>query len=99
MPSGGFFDPDKLQSEIDVLNDQVNNPNLWDNPDAARALLQKKSGLEKCDGNACKLRKNVITYNSCEKKSDGPLAQGDRNQKRIFPKGVLRTSNKQEVTQ
>ncbi len=47
MPSGGFFDPDKLQSEIDVLNDQVNNPNLWDNPDAARALLQKKSGLEK----------------------------------------------------
>ena len=47
MPSGGFFDPDKLQSEINVLNDQVNNPNLWDNPDAARALLQKKSGLEK----------------------------------------------------
>ena len=47
MPSGGFFDPDKLQSEISELNDQVNNPNLWDNPDAARALLQKKSGLEK----------------------------------------------------
>lgn len=47
MPSGGFFDPDKIQSEIDVLNDQANNPNLWDNPDAARALLQKKSGLEK----------------------------------------------------
>lgn len=26
---------------------QVNSPNLWDNPDAARAVLQKKSGLEK----------------------------------------------------
>ena len=26
---------------------QINVPNLWDNPDNARALLQKKSGLEK----------------------------------------------------
>ena len=29
------------------MNDQVNAPDLWDNPDNARALLQKKSGLEK----------------------------------------------------
>ncbi|MDR1338032.1 MAG: peptide chain release factor 2 [Rickettsiales bacterium] len=43
----GFLDPDKLQSEIDVLNENVNAPDLWDNPDAARALLQKKSNLEK----------------------------------------------------
>ena len=47
LPSGGFFDPEKLQQQIDDLNTQVNNPNLWDNPDAARAVLQKKSGLEK----------------------------------------------------
>lgn len=46
-PSGGFFDPEKLQSEIDTLDTQLNNPNLWDNPDNARALLQKKSSLEK----------------------------------------------------
>lgn len=47
LPSGGFFDPEKLQNEIDSLNAQVNNENLWSNPDNARALLQKKSGLEK----------------------------------------------------
>ncbi|MBR2510944.1 MAG: peptide chain release factor 2 [Alphaproteobacteria bacterium] len=47
MPSGGFFDPDKLKSEIAELDVQVNNPNLWDNPDSARVILQKKSGLEK----------------------------------------------------
>ncbi|MBQ8293951.1 MAG: peptide chain release factor 2 [Alphaproteobacteria bacterium] len=47
MPSGGFFDPDKLQSEIDSLNDTVNDPNLWDNPDSARTVLQKKSNLER----------------------------------------------------
>ena len=29
------------------MNGQVNAPDLWDNPDNARALLQKKSGLEK----------------------------------------------------
>ncbi len=46
-PSGGFFNPNKLESEINELTEQANNPNLWDNPDNARALLQKKSGLEK----------------------------------------------------
>lgn len=47
LPSGGSFDPGKLQSEIAELNDRANTPDLWDNPDAARALLQKKSGKEK----------------------------------------------------
>ena len=47
LPSGGFFDPEKIQSQIDELNVQVNAPDLWDNPDSARALLQKKSNLEK----------------------------------------------------
>lgn len=46
-PSGGFFDPEKLKSQINELDVQVNDPNLWDNPDNARAILQKKSGLEK----------------------------------------------------
>ncbi len=47
LPSGGFFDPEKLKAEIQDLDTQVNNPNLWDNPDSARAILQKKSGLER----------------------------------------------------
>ncbi|MBE6460929.1 MAG: peptide chain release factor 2 [Alphaproteobacteria bacterium] len=43
----GFLDPEKLQLQIDELNTQVNAPDLWDNPDNARAILQKKSNLEK----------------------------------------------------
>ncbi|MGN0917312.1 MAG: peptide chain release factor 2 [Candidatus Enterousia sp.] len=43
----GYLDPEKLQNQIDDLNERANDPNLWDNPDAARVLLQKKSNLEK----------------------------------------------------
>jgi len=46
-PSGGFFDPNKIQVEIDKLSDISNQPDLWDNPDHAREILQKKSNLEK----------------------------------------------------
>lgn len=36
-----------MQNEIDELNKVAENPDLWSNPDAARATLQKKSALEK----------------------------------------------------
>ena len=47
LPSGGFFDPDKLKSQIEKLDEQANAPDLWDNPENARAVLQKKSSIEK----------------------------------------------------
>ena len=47
MPSGGFFDPEKLRQQINDLNTQIDRPDLWDNPEQARVLLQKKSSLEK----------------------------------------------------
>ncbi len=47
LPSGGFFDPNKIQSEIDKLTIESNTPDLWDKPDYARGILQKKSNLEK----------------------------------------------------
>ncbi len=47
LPSGGFFDPDKLQSEINELTTQTEAPDFWDNPDVARVTLQKKSAMEK----------------------------------------------------
>lgn len=43
----GFIDPLKLQSEIEILTEQTNNPDLWNNPDSARTLMQKKANLEK----------------------------------------------------
>ena len=47
LPSGGIFDPTKLESEIADLTEQTNNPDLWNNPDNARALMQKKAAKEK----------------------------------------------------
>ena len=44
---GGFFDPDKLQEQIAELSEQSLTPDLWNDPDAARAILQKKSALER----------------------------------------------------
>ena len=47
LPSGGFFDLDNIKSQIAELDIHANSPDLWDNPDNARMILQKKSGLEK----------------------------------------------------
>ncbi len=47
MQFGGFFDPDKLREQIADITEKSLAPDLWDNPDAARALLQKKSALER----------------------------------------------------
>ena len=45
--SGGFFDPDKLKSEILDLSKKTDSETLWNNPDTAQNLLQKKASLEK----------------------------------------------------
>jgi peptide chain release factor 2 len=47
MPSGGIFDPDKLNAELAAITEQSNDPELWNDADRARALLQKKSSIEK----------------------------------------------------
>lgn len=47
LPSGGFFDPENLKSQIAELETQANDADLWNNPDNARVVLQKKSSLEK----------------------------------------------------
>ena len=47
LPYGGFFDPDKIAGEIAEINKKIDDENLWNDADAARKLLQKKSNLEK----------------------------------------------------
>lgn len=47
MQFGGFFDPDKLREQIAEITQKSLAPDLWNDPDAARALLQKKSALER----------------------------------------------------
>ena len=44
---GACVVPDKITNEIAELDKQVADENLWNDPDTARKLLQKKSSLEK----------------------------------------------------
>lgn len=60
-PSGGFFDPEKLRAEIDELTKSTNDPDLWSNPDAARALLQKKAAREKSLNELTELESDFAT--------------------------------------
>jgi len=44
---GGFFDPDKLRERIAEISEQSVAPDLWDNPENARMVMQRKSALER----------------------------------------------------
>ena len=47
MQFGGFFDPDKLRERIAEISEQSVAPDLWDNPENARMVMQRKSALER----------------------------------------------------
>ena len=47
MSSGGIFDPVKLSADLAELEEQSNNPELWNDAGRARTLLQKKASMEK----------------------------------------------------
>jgi len=47
MPSGGFFDPDKLNADLAAITEQSNDPELWNDAARARIVMQKKASLEK----------------------------------------------------
>ena len=49
--------------QIEELANQVNAPDLWNNPDSARALLQKKSSLEKTLGELLSLEQEYTNLN------------------------------------
>ena len=49
-PSGGFFDLDKLNADLADVTAESNNPELWNNPETARAVMQRKAALEKTIG-------------------------------------------------
>ena len=42
-----FQNPEKMRADLDKLNEQAADENLWNDANAARKLLQKKSSLEK----------------------------------------------------
>ncbi|MCL2737702.1 MAG: peptide chain release factor 2 [Alphaproteobacteria bacterium] len=44
---GGFFDLSKLNADLTAVTEESNNPDIWNDPDAARIVMQKKASLEK----------------------------------------------------
>ena len=45
--SGGFFDVAGKRSELSAIEAQTSNPELWNNPEAAQNLLQRRSRIER----------------------------------------------------
>ena len=56
-----------MATEISALEEKSNNPNLWENPDAARTILQKKSALEKSLGDLRELEQEYENLNELYK--------------------------------
>lgn len=42
----GVFDTEKLKNELKILQNQVDDPNLWNDNDKAQKILKEKSALE-----------------------------------------------------
>ena len=47
MRLGGIFDFDRRQEELEEVNRELEQPGVWDDPDAAQKLGQERSRLEK----------------------------------------------------
>ncbi len=47
MLCGGHFDVDAKEDELAELNARIEDPSLWDNPEAAQKVMQEKARLEK----------------------------------------------------
>jgi peptide chain release factor 2 len=45
LNSGGIFDLDSKRSQLDELEPELNDPNLWSNPDHAKGVTQRASQL------------------------------------------------------
>lgn len=46
-PCGGFFDVETKQSRLNEIDEQLENPDLWQNFDLSRNLNQERASLEK----------------------------------------------------
>ena len=47
MRCGGLFDVDTKEDELTELNARIEDPSLWDDPDAAQKIMQDKARLER----------------------------------------------------
>ena len=62
MIYGGHFDIDNKLNEVKSLEVEVNNPNLWDNQDYAKKVIDKYNGLKKLINNVIGVKASI---NNC----------------------------------
>lgn len=77
--SGGVFDIDVSTTRLSELEEQVQNPNLWDNPEAAQAIMrerdQLKSVLDRHLNLESQLQDSVDLIEMAEAENDQDLLQ------------------------
>jgi peptide chain release factor 2 len=56
---GGIFDVDGLRRQLDGLNDRTLREGFWDDPNAAKALLSERSGIEQTLGRFDQLEREL----------------------------------------
>jgi len=44
---GGHFDIDVKKSDLSILNQRIEEPDVWNDPEIAKEIMQKKNGLER----------------------------------------------------
>ena len=47
MRSGGFFDYDAKRERLEEVERELENPDIWNNPERAQALGRERSMLDK----------------------------------------------------
>lgn len=60
MIYGGHFDVDQKLLKIDELNDEINNPNFWDDQDNARNIIDKVNNLKKMTNSIIDVKKKIL---------------------------------------
>ena len=73
-PFGGVFDLPTRIKEVEELEKRATAPDLWNNPDAARHLMQRLSSLREDVEYWSKLRQEILDAQELESMADGELA-------------------------
>ena len=59
MIYGGYFDVDNKKLEIEKLEKETSDPNIWDDSDKARELIEKLNNLKDNTNNIISLKKEI----------------------------------------
>ena len=59
MTYGGYFDVGNKKLEIEKLEEETSDPNIWDDSDKARELIEKLNNLKDSTNNIISLKKEI----------------------------------------